>query len=44
MEAAWQSEAGQRASADNVNLMDLERTSWGVVEEIVVRDGAAGSP
>ncbi|MET0152478.1 MAG: EthD family reductase [Candidatus Binatia bacterium] len=44
MEAAWQSEAGQRASGDNANLMDLERTRWGVVEEIVVRDGAAGNP
>jgi uncharacterized protein (TIGR02118 family) len=37
MEAAWQSEAGRRASADNANLMDLTRTRWSVVEEIVVR-------
>jgi uncharacterized protein (TIGR02118 family) len=37
MEAAWQSEAGQRATADNSNLMDLSRTRWAVVEEIVVR-------
>jgi EthD domain-containing protein len=34
MEAAWQSEAGQRATADNPNLMDLSRTRWAVVEEI----------
>jgi uncharacterized protein (TIGR02118 family) len=37
MEDAWQSEAGQRATADNPNLMDLSRTRWAVVEEIVVR-------
>src|SRR5262245_25514234 len=36
MEAAWRSEAGQRATADNGNLMDLSRTRWAVVEEIVV--------
>ena len=37
MDAAWQSEAGRLASADNANLMDLSRTRWSVVEEIVVR-------
>jgi uncharacterized protein (TIGR02118 family) len=39
MEAAWQSEAGQRATADNANCMDLERTAWSVVDEVVVRPG-----
>jgi uncharacterized protein (TIGR02118 family) len=42
MEAAWHSEAGRLATADNANLMDLSRTRWAVVEEIVVR--AEGSP
>jgi uncharacterized protein (TIGR02118 family) len=37
MDAAWKSEAGRRASGDNANLMDLGRTRWSVVEEIVVR-------
>ena len=37
MEAAWRSEAGARASADNANCLDLARTRWSVVEEIVVR-------
>ena len=37
MDAAWASEAGRRASGDNANLMDLARTRWSVVEEIVVR-------
>ena len=37
MDSAWQSDAGRRASADNANLMDLTRTRWSVVEEIVVR-------
>jgi hypothetical protein len=26
MEAAWRSEAGGRAAADNANCLDLERT------------------
>ncbi len=39
MEAAWRSEAGQRASADNARCMDLARTAWAVVEEVVVRAG-----
>ena len=42
MEVAWQSEAGQRATADNPNLMDLSRTRWAVVEEIVVRQAEVG--
>jgi hypothetical protein len=37
MEAAWTSEAGRRASDDNGRCMDLERTRWAVVEEVVVR-------
>jgi uncharacterized protein (TIGR02118 family) len=41
MEAAWRSEAGVRAGADNANCMDLTRSSWSVVEELVVRAGAA---
>ena len=40
MAAAWQSEAGRRASADNANLMDLSRTRWSVVEEFVERAGS----
>jgi uncharacterized protein (TIGR02118 family) len=36
MEAAWQSEAGRRATADNAMLMDLSRTQWAIVEEVVV--------
>jgi uncharacterized protein (TIGR02118 family) len=39
MEAAWASEAGGRATADNANCLDLERTAWAVVEEVVVRGG-----
>ena len=37
MDAAWRSEAGQRASADNAQCMDLTRTAWAIVEELVVR-------
>jgi len=33
MEAAWASPEGKAASADNANLMDLETSSWAVVEE-----------
>jgi hypothetical protein len=39
MEAGWRSEAGHRATADNANCLDLERTRWSVVDEIVVRAG-----
>jgi uncharacterized protein (TIGR02118 family) len=42
MEAAWRSEAGRRATADNVNCLDLERTRWSVVDEVVIRAGADG--
>ncbi len=42
MEAAWRSEAGARAAADNANCLDLARTRWSVVEEIVVRHGPSG--
>ena len=35
MEAAWQSEAGRVATADNGALMDLTRTRWAVVDEVV---------
>jgi uncharacterized protein (TIGR02118 family) len=44
MEAAWQSEAGQRATADNAKLMDLSRTRWGIVEEVVMREATPPSP
>jgi uncharacterized protein (TIGR02118 family) len=37
MEAAWASDAGRRATDDNARCMDLERTRWAVVEEVVVR-------
>ena len=37
MEAAWRSEAGRRATADNANCLDPERTRWSVVDEVVVR-------
>jgi uncharacterized protein (TIGR02118 family) len=33
MEAAWASAEGLAASKDNANLMDLERSSWSIVEE-----------
>ncbi|HXA96563.1 MAG TPA: EthD family reductase [Candidatus Dormibacteraeota bacterium] len=36
MEAAWRSEAGTRAAADNANCFDLSRTRWSVVDETVV--------
>ena len=35
MEAAWQSEAGRVATTDNGALMDLTRTRWAVVDEVV---------
>ena len=38
MEAAWRSEAGSRASADNANCLDLKHTRWSVVDEIVIRE------
>jgi hypothetical protein len=37
MEAAWGSAAGRWATEDNGQCMDLERTRWAVVEEVVVR-------
>ena len=37
MEAAWRSEEGVAATADLVNFADLERTTWSVVEERIVR-------
>jgi len=39
MEAAWKSEQGRQATADNANCLDLERTRWSVVDEIIVRAG-----
>jgi uncharacterized protein (TIGR02118 family) len=39
MEAGWQSAEGRQATADNANCMDLERTAWCVVDEVVVRPG-----
>jgi uncharacterized protein (TIGR02118 family) len=44
MEAAWQSEAGRLATADNAKLMDLSRTRWGIVEEVVMRATTPPSP
>lgn len=38
MEAGWDSEAGRRATADNANCLDLARTGWAVVDEIVVKE------
>jgi uncharacterized protein (TIGR02118 family) len=40
MEAAWRSEAGIRATADNANCLDLERTRWSVVHAVEVRVGS----
>ena len=37
MEAAWASPEGIAATEDLKNLADLERSSWSVVEECVVR-------
>jgi len=37
MEAAWQSPQGRRATADNSNCLDVERTRWSVVDEVVVK-------
>ncbi len=39
MEAAWQSAEGRRATADNAACMDLGRTRWSVVDELIVRPG-----
>jgi len=36
MERAWQSEEGRRATQDNPNCLDLERTRWSIVDEFVV--------
>jgi uncharacterized protein (TIGR02118 family) len=37
MEAAWRSPEGAAATADLVNFVDLERTTWSAVEERNVR-------
>ena len=37
MEAAWQSAEGRRATADNANCLDLDRTRWSVVDEVIPR-------
>src|SRR5262249_19941154 len=42
METAWQSHEGRRATEDNSNCLDLERTRWSVVDEIVVLSGGGG--
>jgi uncharacterized protein (TIGR02118 family) len=39
MESAWRSQEGCRATDDNSNCLDVERTRWSVVEEIVVLGG-----
>jgi hypothetical protein len=39
MEAAWHSEAGVRATQDNANCLDLARTSWSVVKEVIAGPG-----
>ena len=39
MEASWQSPEGCRATDDNSNCLDLERTRWSVVDEVVVLGG-----
>jgi uncharacterized protein (TIGR02118 family) len=39
MEAAWRSGAGQRATADNARCLDLGRTAWAIVEEVIGRPG-----
>ena len=36
MEMAWQSQEGRRATEDNSNCLDLERTRWSVVDEVVI--------
>ena len=36
-DAAWASPEGKRAAADNPNLMDMDRTAWALVDEIVLR-------
>lgn len=36
-DAAWASPEGQRAAGDNPNCMDMTRTAWGLVDEVVVR-------
>ena len=39
METAWQSQKGRLATDDNSNCLDLERTRWSVVNEVVVVNG-----
>jgi uncharacterized protein (TIGR02118 family) len=36
-DAAWASAAGERAAADNPNCMDMTRTAWAIVEEVIAR-------
>jgi uncharacterized protein (TIGR02118 family) len=39
MESAWRSQEGCRATDDNANCLDLGRTRWSVVDEVVVLGG-----
>src|SRR5215813_6808708 len=41
MEMAWQSQEGRQATDDNSNCLDLERSGWSVVDEVVVLGGTA---
>lgn len=36
-DAAWASAEGKRAAGDNPNCMDMTRTAWAIVEEVLVR-------
>jgi uncharacterized protein (TIGR02118 family) len=36
LEAAWESQAGQASDSDLPNFLDLARTSWSIVDEVVV--------
>ena len=36
-DAAWASPEGQRAAGDTPNCMDMTRTAWGLVDEVVIR-------
>lgn len=37
MEAAWATEAGRKATDDLRHMADLTRSTWGIVDEFVVR-------
>lgn len=37
MEAAWATDAGRKATDDLRHMTDLTRSTWGLVEEFVVR-------